>query len=324
MGCWLIALSLLSCNALQPSANLENFKQYRLASTTGNNTLHVTWFGTSTLLFDDGKDQLMVDGFFSRPSAFKAGFGKLRVDKQLVQAYLKKHDISRLRGIFVCHSHYDHSMDAPYVAELTAAKVHGSASTGVICKGYGLPDSLFRIFSCFDTLAIGKFNVVVLPSIHTPPFSILGKSNATDVKNPTVSKPFTYPSKEQAYIEGGTFDFYIVHQDYKMMIKASTNFIPDIQNNYPVDTYFLGMAMLGKMSTHFKNRYWEETVLATQAKRIIPIHYDNFFRPLSKPLKAISHVADDVNDGFDFLIEKCKEHKKEFNLIEPSKAYALY
>ena len=28
----------------------------------------VTWFGVTTLLFDDGETQVLIDGFFSRPS----------------------------------------------------------------------------------------------------------------------------------------------------------------------------------------------------------------------------------------------------------------
>ncbi len=33
--------------------------------------MKVTFFGTTTLLFDDGKDQILFDCHFTRPSLFK-------------------------------------------------------------------------------------------------------------------------------------------------------------------------------------------------------------------------------------------------------------
>ena len=37
-------------------------------------TVTVTWFGVTTLLFDDGDTQLLIDGFFSRPSLCAIGW----------------------------------------------------------------------------------------------------------------------------------------------------------------------------------------------------------------------------------------------------------
>ena len=68
--CLVICLALSGCKSLQPSANLNNFSSYFAApmhdSATSIGQIKVTFFGTSTLLFDDGKSQIMVDGFFSR------------------------------------------------------------------------------------------------------------------------------------------------------------------------------------------------------------------------------------------------------------------
>ena len=35
---------------------------------SGERTMKVTFFGTTTLLFDDGKDQILFDCHFTRPS----------------------------------------------------------------------------------------------------------------------------------------------------------------------------------------------------------------------------------------------------------------
>jgi hypothetical protein len=39
-----------------------------VASAANADTVTVTWLGVTTLLFDDGETQILIDGFFSRPS----------------------------------------------------------------------------------------------------------------------------------------------------------------------------------------------------------------------------------------------------------------
>ena len=36
----------------------------------GGAPVTVTWYGVTTLLFDDGDTKLLIDGFFSRPTAY--------------------------------------------------------------------------------------------------------------------------------------------------------------------------------------------------------------------------------------------------------------
>jgi L-ascorbate metabolism protein UlaG (beta-lactamase superfamily) len=103
----------MGCKAFQPSANLSHFNNYFAPSVNDsmveNGRLKVTFFGTSTLLFDDGVSQIMVDGFFSRPKTGKVAFGKIRSDEKVIRTMIAKYQLHRLKAIFVCHSHYDHA-----------------------------------------------------------------------------------------------------------------------------------------------------------------------------------------------------------------------
>jgi L-ascorbate metabolism protein UlaG (beta-lactamase superfamily) len=36
-------------------------------------------------------------------------------------------------------------------------------------------------------------------------------------------------------------------------------------------------------------------VRAVGARRVVPVHWDDFFRPLSKPLRALPYIADDLD-----------------------------
>ena len=53
---------------LQPSGKLSDFQNWQPQSSSSRAGLNVKFFGVSTLLLDDGQDQILIDGFFSRPS----------------------------------------------------------------------------------------------------------------------------------------------------------------------------------------------------------------------------------------------------------------
>lgn len=303
---------LFSCK-LSPSAKLKDYESYFAKETNlEQQGLRVTYFGTSTLLFDDGESQVLIDGFFSRPGVLKTAFGKVKSNEKIIQECIERHDIHRLKAIFVCHSHYDHVLDAPSVCKLTGAILYGSTSTLEVGKGAALPSSQMQLFEPGKEIRLGQFWVTVLESKHTPPFRILGKSNATDPEHPTITAPISQPAKADAFIEGGTFDIYIRHGNKRMLVKASTNYIEGALNAYPCNIIFLGTAMLGTFQPEFAEKYYQETVIATGARRVIPIHWDNFMRPLSKPFHALPKLSDNVKQGFDFLIQKAKQDRIDF------------
>lgn len=319
---------LSGCRALKPSADLKNFTSLFVKNeqTTpiANGQVKVTFFGTSTLLFDDGETQLLVDGFFSRPPLGKVAFGKMRSDEKLIEAVIDSHKINRLKGVFVCHSHYDHVLDAPSVCKLTGAALYGSSSTLMVGKGAGLAEQQMHLYNVGTEIPFGQFTVVILNSKHTPPFKVMGKTNATDPNHPNITEPVKQPAKEHDYIEGGTYDIYIKHGNHTMLVKASTNFVEGALNNYPVDVLFLGSAMLGKMPADFQQNYYAQTVKATGAKTVVPIHWDSFMKPLNKPLQALPHAVDDVDAGFKFLQSKTQQDGVALKLMQVQQSMLLF
>jgi len=310
-----IVFSLLSSCVFLPSGKVSRYKNYFPDSAfCKESKLKVTYFGTSTLLFEEEDEQIMIDGFFSRPNVFKVAFGKVQCDTQWVRQLVDNFSITKLKAIFVCHSHYDHSMDAPYLAKITGATIYGSSSTLNVARGYGLPENQMKEFSPNETYYFKNFQVKVLQSIHTPPFRFLGFTNDNH-KEPNINLPLKQPAKFQKFKEGGTYDFYFENKDFKWLVKASTNFIPNHLKDYSLDYFFLASATLGKMKFDFQEKYYQETVISTKAKCVIPIHWDNFMKPLSKPFVPLSRVADRFNKSMDFLIQKTQKDSIRFLLI---------
>ena len=58
---------------------------------------------------------------------------------------------------------------------------------------------------------------------------------------------------------------------------------------------YLGVGQLGVLPESYLVDYWAETVRAVGARRVVLVHWDDFFRPLSKPLRALPYAGDDLD-----------------------------
>ncbi len=58
---------------------------------------------------------------------------------------------------------------------------------------------------------------------------------------------------------------------------------------------------MGLQSQCYLVEYWTETVRAVGARTVIGIHWDDFFRPLSEPLRALPYATDDLDASLRVL-----------------------
>lgn len=253
-----------------------------------------TFVGTSTLLFTDGQNAIMVDGFFTRPAMGTLLFGTLEPDVELIKASLKRLKINRLDAVAVVHSHHDHAMDAPEVAKQTGAVVFGSQSTANIALGAGLLDSQIAVVKDQRTLQFGAFKVSMLKSSHTPVPAAMAWLTGIGEE---ISEPLQSPARLADYKEGGSYVIYIEHPRGNIVVQASGGYTEGLLASYTADTVFLGVAGLSKQSDQFKADYYREVVKAVKAKRVIPIHWDDFMRPVEPALVPFHPIVDDVADS---------------------------
>lgn len=323
----LIVTALLFLHSCGPSARMSKYNAYRVPQMPiekiPEGKVKVTFLGTTTILFDDGKTQLLIDGFFTRSSFGKVVFSKLEADTTLIKSSLKKYEINRLKGVFTCHSHYDHAMDAPYVAKYTGAELHGSLSTLNIGRGANLPETQLKIYEPGIEKQFGDFSVTVLESKHSPPIKVFGIFK-TKEKIHTIDNPLQTPATRKQFAEGGTYDILIKHGEYSILIKGSGNYIEGALKDHDIDVFMLGIPLIGKESKEFKETYYKETVSATKPELVIPIHWDNFFKPLSNELKANSRTGDNIKKSMNFMIEKTTRDNIEFKILQGEESILLF
>ena len=274
--------------------------------------LKVTYFGTTTLLFDDGRDQVLFDAHVTRPSLFKYVRGiKTSTDTSLCDKIISKHHRDRLRAIFISHTHHDHVMDAPYIANKCGAVIYGSESAKNVALGGGVPEDNIVVFSHGSSFAIGDYKVSILKSLHSKPTAL-----NNDLGEP-ITEPLVQPARLRDYKEGGSYDFYVEHGEKKILIRPSFNYIAGQLDGVKADVLFLGVAGLAKADPETEKAFFAETVEKVGAKLVIPIHWDNFFSPLDRPVEGMPGFIEKTQMVFYKASGYCESHDVNFLIQYP-------
>jgi L-ascorbate metabolism protein UlaG (beta-lactamase superfamily) len=257
--------------------------------------LWATWMGVATLLLDDGSSALMTDGYFSRPSLAQVAGGKLSPSPARVDGCLARANVSRLAAVVPVHTHIDHVMDSALVADRTGAQLVGGESAANVGRGYGLPEDRLVAAVSGVPIELGAYEITLVESQHCPPDRFPG----------VISEPLTPPVKVSAYRCGEAWSTLIQHRPSgrRLLIQGSAGYVKGALAGYRAEVVYLGVGQLGVQPRSYVSDYWTEVVRAVGARRVILIHWDDFFRPLSKPLRAFPYVADDLDASIRLLDE---------------------
>lgn len=246
----------------------------------------VTFLGVSTLLLDDGESAVMTDGFFSRPSLLRVGLGTVAPDPARIDAALARAGVDRLDAVIPVHTHYDHVMDSAAVAERTGGLLVGGESTAYVGRGHGLPENRIRVVTPGEPLMFGAFALTFVESRHCPPDRFPG----------VVSAPVVPPAKAAAYRCGEAWSVLVAHRGGRTaLVQGSAGFVPGSLAGQRADVAYLGVGQLGVQGEDYIRAYWAETVEAVGARRAVLTHWDDFFRPLDRPLRALPYAGDDLD-----------------------------
>jgi L-ascorbate metabolism protein UlaG (beta-lactamase superfamily) len=257
--------------------------------------LSVTWTGVATLLLDDGSSALMTDGYFSRPGLAQVAAGKVAPSPARVDECLAQAEVSQLAAVIPVHTHIDHAMDSALVADRTGAQLVGGESAANVGRGYGLPENRLVVAVSGEPIQLGAYDVTLVESHHCPPDRFPG----------VISEPVVPPVKASAYRCGEAWSTLIHHRPSgrRLLIQGSAGFVKGALEGHRAEVAYLGVGQLGVRPRSYLVDYWTEVVRAVGARRVVLIHWDDFFRPLSEPLRAFPYAADDLDVSIRILDE---------------------
>lgn len=231
--------------------------------------LTARFLGTSTLVLSDGRTTIMTDASFSRPSVGRLILHPVTPHEGRIRAALKAAHVTRAAAIFVAQSHHDHAMDTPYVAHLTGATIVGSRSTANLALGVGFPGESIERMADGSVCRFGAFTVTTFKTPHSSPMPFPGE----------IPRQLGRSAWVEDYKEGGNFSFHVAHPWGNVLIVPSRGAREGGPLRLKAQTVFLGIGgvVLSASSLH---PIWDGYVANSEATRVFPIHWDNFFKEL--------------------------------------------
>lgn len=303
---WALALLVLCALgalvwALQQHPSLQPYADLRWKAPSGGGappTLKVTFLGVSTVLLDDGETALMTDGFFSRPGKLQTFLGQVEPDMQAITQGLQRAGVpggvGKLAAVIPVHSHYDHAMDAPEVARRTGALLLGSESTANVGRGAGLVESQIRVARLGEPQQFGRFTLTLYPSRHAP----------TGFTGGEITAPLRPPVRASEYKEGQSYALHVAHGGRTLLIVGSAGFEPGALRGVHAEVVLQGIGALGPRPESYRDALWTEVIAAVGARRVIPIHWDDFWQPPGQPMVPMPPPLDDFDASMVYLRDR--------------------
>ena len=252
--------------------------------------LTITYHGVSTLIFSDGADRLLVDGYFSRPGLLRTlllpiGSHGKRVRDGLGAA------APPVRAVLTAHAHHDHALDAAAIAHLQdSAVVVGTPSVAKLVQDRGVPHK--RVCAPADERArdFGPYRVTAFFVPHGPSPAVLRR-----LLDRPLSRRLGRWAWFGSYKDDRNLSFLIEHGGRRILVHPSAG-TRDL-TALGADTVFLGVGQFAGMEEVAARRYWD-AVVGHRTRTVIPVHWDWFLRPPGEPLRAPPRQLDNNKAAF--------------------------
>jgi L-ascorbate metabolism protein UlaG (beta-lactamase superfamily) len=283
--------------------------------------LTIRWLGTAGHVVETQKTTILIDPYFTRRRLLQVGLLPLRPDTREIDARLSslgrpqdgiasdagapassaQTRPARVDAILCGHSHFDHLLDAPYIARKTGAKIIGSRSTCAFARGSGVHDrQIVMVPPAGAELTVGDVHVRFVPSRHgrIGPFGVPFKGE--------VSKMPRLPARFYHYKMGGAFGILLRAPGASVYHNGSADLIDAELDRERANVLLVGLA--GRKNTR---NYLARLTSALSPGLILPTHHDSFFGPFDAGVRLLPGV--DL-DGF---AAEVKDRAPDATLITP-------
>lgn len=246
-------------------------------------TVSLAYLGTAGWQITSGNLVILIDPYLSRvkypspndnvdpndPRPLIDGRSLVESDKAVVDAHIQRADF-----IFLTHSHPDHSLDMPYIARKTGARVIGTESTGNLARAEGVPERQIQVVKGGEELKFDGFSVRVIPSLH----GIFRKPapGAPTPSIPLIPADLKPPVRFGQHVEGGTLAYLLDIGGNRIIFFGSMNFIEKELVGLRPD-----VAMIGAMPERNNIEDYTPRIMRALGNPpvVIPTHWDRFNVP---------------------------------------------
>lgn len=255
------------------------------------------WLGTSGFILSDSETTLVFDPAMTRIPLYDfLPFREIQSDASEVKYWMNRCGVKTVDATFVNHAHTDHVIDAPMVVKSYGGKLYGSSSVVNVGLGQGLNDKQVQSIKSKDQIKVGNFTIEPFNTPHAPHlFNIL-------LMDGDITIPLKSPTSPWNYRSGVTHSFLITHPNGKILFQAIGKiYAPDPLKDIKADVLFLTIANRNSSEELIQKR-----IIPSEVKKVIPLHYDNFFLKMRR---------DKIIDEFWGI--KVQDFKDKMKLLAP-------
>lgn len=225
--------------------------------------LRFRWLGTAGIELESRGERILIDPYLSRFPLWNAVFGRPIPKRDLVTRYL-----SPARAVLVSHSHFDHLLDVPAVCREFGSVAYGSPNTYAILRAHEISAGQIKTIHPGDAFTVGPFEIRILTGEHGRILGLLPYSG----KLPARLNP---PLRLSDYRMDSMFSFLVRMAEASVLVWNS----PESRDVPLADVLFY--------SPLWGARVCAVIARAAQARFVVPVHWDDFFSPLERPVRPL-------------------------------------
>lgn len=299
---------------------------YKLKLGEKGQALSIKYIGCGGLVIDYKGEIIITDPFFSNNASLRSmsssalGLGKVKSKPEMVDWAIDEHDLSDAFGgakaLLIGHAHYDHLMDVPFLLKHNClskeVKVYGSKSTQDILTRY-LYGRQFIDFDSLRTKTKTEWekltqHIYMKPilSSHAPHFGCIHLMQGEVDACFRELKDDDFKTKANKWKEGKVYAYLLrITADWQApfyihVMTSSSSSPSGIPEGQKVD-----LSILCAASTQNVDEFPANVLQATQPKKVILIHWEDFFRSYKKPSKSVKGT------NFKTLLGRLASHKAD-------------
>ena len=176
----------------------------------------LTYLGVAGWKIESEGHVVLVDPYVSRLSPAMIDGATVAPDDAAIAKYTPTHaDV-----ILVSHSHFDHVLDVPAIANRSAAQIIGSESTANLARASSVAAAQIITVKGGEDFQFDGFSVRAIPSLH----SALDDKH-TFSGSSLIDANVKLPMAASGYLEGGTFAYLVRIGGKQILILGTANFI---------------------------------------------------------------------------------------------------
>ena len=262
----------------------------------------VRWTGAAGLEFAHDGVVYLMDPYVSRPGKTAVFFKRLMPRREEVTRFLAGLP-GVLKGVMIGHTHFDHALDIPSIAESTTAPIIGSQSLDVLLNAFGLPGRVTVCRGSERVVLDAQAAVSMLPGRH-------GRVLFGRIPYPgEIAPPLEPPLKAREYRLGQVFNMLLELGGLSFLHVGSADVLDASLEGRRCDVLFVCVAGW-KRSEGFPAR----VLSRVRPKTVVPFHFDDFTVPL-EPGGVVPDLPLLDRRGF---LEQVAAHAPQAEIIWPS------